>query len=500
MRANGIAAGLLLVWLTCVPTAKQAAGQQRTDTTARREVELLDVRLLEGTTIDGVRVNRLSDARLRQGTTYIEADETVEYVNAGEYVFEGNVLIIDEGDSLSAQRVVYDSNLKVGRATTDVRISDGEILVFAPSGRYFVDEKRAEFDQGVRLIDSTAVVESRTGIYLSEEKRGEFGGDVELREGPTFLSADSLTVLRETRQSYAVGDVFIERFGGEETTADEGGVAIDSTVVTLLMGEEAFTDDVARLSRVGGQPVVVQLRRDTTDATVDTTIVRAGEIVVSRADSLDRLIGIDSVRVWQRTFSAVGDSITYDRQTLPDASVVETLYLLQGPVAWFESTQVTGDTIRVKSGTSPVDTLHVRGNAFVSERDTTLDRINQLAGRRLRGLFENDTLRTLFVGPNARAIRYMAGDDGALSQAVRLSGDDAVIRFVSDETIDVRFEGDVEGQAYAPELIPTPFDLEGFSWTPERRPTREALVDLDRLEARRRAANEDDSALSARAL
>src|SRR5690606_4899178 len=159
----------------------------------------------------------------------------------------------------------------------------------------------------------------------------------------------------------------------------------------------------------------MQVRFDSTRTHADTTVVRAAEIHVVRLDSLDRLIGIDSVQVWQGAFAAVGDSISYDRRTNPDSSHTERLFLLGNPLAWFQANQVTGDTIRVSSGDSPVDTLFVQGNAFVAQEDTTLDRVNQLAGRTLIGIFENDSLRTLDVSPNARAIRYLAGDDGSLS-------------------------------------------------------------------------------------
>lgn len=467
-----------------------SANAQEADTSETREVDLLDVGVLEGTVENGVRVNRITGAKLRQGTTYLESDRATEFIDAREYLFVGNVLIIDEGDTLSARQVYYDSDAKLGRATGDVRLSDGEIEVFAPSGRYFVDEKRAEFDEGVRLVDSTAIVTSATGEYWSEEKRGSFAGDVELREGPTYLSSDSLTVLREQRQSFARGDVFIQRFGSDETPQ---GAAVDSSVVTYLLGEDAFSDEIAEISRVRGQPVVMQVRTDSTGESVDTTVVRAREITISRDDSLDRLVAVDSVRIWQTAFAAVGDSITYDRILLADSSYSETLYLLEAPMSWIQTSQVFGDTISVVTGPSSLDTLYVWGDAFVAQQDTTLARINQLAGRALTGLIEDDSLRTLEVRPNARAIRYLADEDGSLSWAVRLSGDSVVIQFTGEDRAEVTFGRDTEGKGYPPDLIPTPFDLEGFRWEPDRRPTLEGLIDLKRIHERVSRAGRADS-------
>src|SRR5690606_3162772 len=116
-----------------------------------------------------------------------------------------------------------------------------------------VDVKLAEFDEGVRLVDSSAVVTSKTGAYWSEERHGAFSGDVILREGAAIMSTDSLSVFRESRQSFAHGDVFMLRYGGEEDDKE----AVDSSVVNYLLGDQAFNDDVARFSRVSGQPVVM---------------------------------------------------------------------------------------------------------------------------------------------------------------------------------------------------------------------------------------------------
>ena len=126
-----------------------------------------------------------------------------------------------------------------------------------------------------------------------------------------------------------------------------------------------------------------------------------------------------------------------------------------------------------------------------------LGKINQLAGRQLKGMFVNDSLRTLEVSPNARAIRFHEGEGGGLSQAVRVSGDRAVIEFLDDGSTDVRFEGGIEGQAYGPDIIPVPFDLEGFGWYPERRPMLADLVDVSRVEERARRVFADDEVASA---
>ena len=140
-----------------------------------------------------------------------------------------------------------------------------------------------------------------------------------------------------------------------------------------------------------------------------------------------------------------------------------------------------------------MDSLFVFGSAFLAQQDTTIDRFNQLQGRDLLGVFEEDSLKTLYGGPNARVIYFMKDDEGSLSWAVRLSGDDASFRFLGGGRTDVTFGRGNEGTAYPPEHIPEPMTLDRFRWTPELRPTLPNLVDIQRVLQRGAKDGEDAS-------
>ena len=123
-------------------------------------------------------------------------------------------------------------------------------------------------------------------------------------------------------------------------------------------------------------------------------------------DSLRRLVAVDSVQVWQRDLAAVADSVVYERfeasantlDTLARESFEETR-LYRGPILWVGEAQISGDTIRVKGRGSNIDSLFVRQGAFVAQRDTVTERIHQLKGRHLVGIFEGDSIRTFIAGP-----------------------------------------------------------------------------------------------------
>lgn len=465
----GLAALLYLVPVT--------ARAQAADTTgAVKEVELVHADELRKTSADTL--NLIGDVHLRQGDTVLRAHRAIELIGRDEYLFLGEVFIIERGDTLQAGQVRYDRRSKVGYATGAVRLSDGEVIVRAPSGRYFTEEKRAVFDDGVTLVDSATVLTSRSGVYWSDEKRAEFAGEVKLSGDRTYLEADSVTYYRETEVAVARGNVFIERLG----TRDAAGA--DSTTRTFLFGAWAYNDNRAAVSRIRGRPLLVQLRADSTGAPADTLLIRAGRMEAVREDSLQRLIAVDSVEIWQRDFAAVADSVVYERRRTPEGILREESRLFGRPSAWFQQAQATGDTLRVTGREDAVDTLFIRGRAFVTRQDTTLDRLSQLRGRAMTGLFERDTLRTLLVGPNAEAIHFLRDEEtGRPDGAVQASADRIVFHLRGDgEVQDIRFYRGVQGTYYDEALVPQPFRLEGFRWEPERRPRKEGLLSPGRLE------------------
>lgn len=510
---------VVALWCLAVPGALAQSTPQ--DTTRTREVEILHADSLAGEVVGGERVQRLVGAvALRQDSTLLWADRVVRFLDRDEIRFSGNVRIVDQSDTLWAPTVVYDRRTKTGVATGGVRLSDGDVVVTAPAGRYDTEAKRAVFEEGVTLVDSATVLKSERGEYWTEEKRAEFAGSVSLDESHTHLEADSVTYFRETEVSIARGNVFIERLGDAEEADDEATSAADSTTRTLLFGAYAYNDNRAGFSRIEGRPLLVQLRRDTTvagspppDSTnaarrrdapgdslftdvftpplpgtepvaeekIDTLLVRAVVLEVTRVDSLRRLVAVDSVRIWQRELAAIADSLVFDRIAVEDEETQEEARLFGAPVAWFDQSQVTGDSLRVKGRGGAVDTLFVRGNSFVAQRDTVLERIHQLKGQHLTALFEDDSLRTLTIGPNAEAIHFRTGDGDRPDGAVRTSADEMTFEFEGGEVRRIRAVSGVEGTYYPEGQMPQPLQLDGYRWLPEARPTREGLLEDVRL-------------------
>lgn len=502
-----------------------------------RIVTIVNADSVAGSVVGGERVRTLvGNVHLVQDSTDLRARRATQFLDRSEILFEGEVEIADQADTLNARQVQYDSRTRVGRAEGDVRLADAEAEMFSHSVTYFRPAKRAEFDEpvrlveregdavltsargtyltgskealfegDVRLVDSVSVLTSERGRYGTEDKRADFYGDVRLHhEQSTRLEADTLTHFRNTEVSIARGGVVVERFGGRDEDAPP-----DSTRRTLLFGGSGFHDERARFSRVEIDPLLVRVQTDSTGAT-DTLLVRARVLEASQPDSLggrppppgatfQRLVARGDVHLLGTQLAAVADSAVFDRVEFEADTaraerappVRDDVWLYRDPVGWLNArgsavvTEISGDTIRVTARDEAVDSVRVTGRAFAARRDSTVDRIDQIRGRRMLALFARDSLRWMKVWPSAEAVYFRADSAGVLEGAVRFSADSLAFRFNGDALRRVQGVRGIQGTYYDVGLIPEPLRLDGFRYTPERRPTRGGLLADNPLERRR---------------
>ena len=326
---------LLLLLAVCTLAAAPAARAQTADTA--RGTVTVSADLLESGTEGAERVQRLTGTVVvLQGSTRLTAERATRYLDRREIVFGGNVRIVESGDTLDAPAVTYSTASKVGTATGGVRLGDGEVVVRAPSARYygdgrradldgpvrlvqledgalltaergtyFTDTKRADFEGAVRLVDSTSVLTSRRGTYFTEGKRAAFEGDVRLVDSTSVLTADrgeyfrdeeravfdgnvrledSTSVLTAERGVYLRGDERADFTGAVhlDRPSDDGADALDADTLTYFRADER--------SLARGRVRLARAEKDSAGAVVGLALLVAdraendGRARTSRAD------------------------------------------------------------------------------------------------------------------------------------------------------------------------------------------------------------------------
>lgn len=497
-------------------------------------------------------VRRLSGGvRLRSDGTRLAADRAVHFVERGEVLLDGRVRIIAGTDTLTAARVAYDANTREAVATGSVRLGDGVSALFAPrasyntltevaafsgggrllhrgavltapAGTYSTARRVADVEGPVKLTDSTGTLQAARGRYDANVQRADFAGAVRLRRSDARLDADSVVYFRRTERARAYGQAALERFGAaRDVPRADPGTPPDRSRRTLLFGDVLLFDGQAETAAARGtparDPLLVLLRTDSLGRT-DTTLARAARLDAAQRERAvsevagarglvppaapprlreQTLLAAGGVRVVQRRLAAVADSVAFVRLEQDGAPPRDRLAVYGGdrrPSLWYDGAQLTADSLLALATAEQADTLRAFGRAFVARPDSALGRVQQIRGDRMLALLRDETLHRLSVWPRAEAVTYRADPDGRLAGADRLAADSLVFRFADGELRQVRGDRDVEGTAFGPANVPNDLRLEGYVFTPSRRPSPEALLDPDGWEAawlRARAAEDD---------
>lgn len=443
--------------------------------------------------------------RLTDPETYLESDSLTYFRDEDRSIAKGRVFIRreeTEEDTTGRQRpdsLGGDSTRTAARDTTDRTYLFGDWIDNQEQRRYSRVEGnallvRVRMDSTGAPADTFAVRAQELEVTRTDTHRRLVAVDsVRIWQADLAAVADSAVydrILaagpRDTAQAPAPPP------DSEETTPEPTyDSVLDSLIAETdppaLAQPEIRSDTTEAVSSPAPGDTAVASRQSTQDQKQDTLQQSSRRRPPASAPQAEGRRGARPSgtqagrRVWDRP------------EARSDAKLpIEETRLFQSPVTWFQSAQVWGDSIRVRAHERSLDTVFVRGAAFAAQQDTTVDRIQQLKGKDITAFFRSDSLRRIRAEPNAQAIRFLTTSDGSLKGAAKASGDRIVLRFRNNSVKRISVIGGVQSNYYRkPEDIPDPFRLEGFQWTPDRKPTREGLLRAPRV--RERLAPEDTS-------
>src|SRR5690606_10741588 len=188
-----------------------------------------------------------------------------------------------------------------------------------------------------------------------------------------------------------------------------------------------------------------------------------------------------NVKMYKSDMSGKADSIHVNHKTgltqlinLERFSKKEGFNKKRNPVLWNLKNQMTGDSIHILSNpkTEKLDSLLVFDHAFLISKDTLDAGYNQISGKRLIGLFNDENqLYHVDIIKNAEVIYYFRNDKNELV-GIDKSKSAALEIFITDNEIDeVRKLNQIDGKIYPESQFPRSESLlRGFHWREEERP------------------------------
>ena len=402
----------------------------------------------------------IGNVHLIQESTELWSDRAVQWLDRDEIRFTGNVLLVEEGDSVRANTMLYNRQTKIGRADGQVELSDGDVRVTAPTAIYETESKYAVFTDGVSLQDSTSTLQSLQGEYWSEDKRALFVGSVILEKETSILRADTVDYFRDTEVAKAQGSVIVEEF-----EKNNDSVLQEYTVIFGANSESSPRDSTFI---VGGDVLLMSLARDSAGVLTDTLVVASNQLKLEERPTHDVVEAIGDARIWSAKLRSISASARYESHDLADQDKV---WLSGSPITWYDDAQMSGDSISF-SEQPAIDSVWVTGNAFLARWDSTTAKIHQVQANRIVG-GGTDSSNVLTVFPDAEAIYFLSGEK---SGGVQVTADRIVFNVSRGDLKKVDAIGGVEGTYYPKESLPAVFQLSRFIWQPEAEPKSELFL------------------------
>ncbi len=431
----------------------------------------------------------------------------------------GNVKMI-QGDTINmtSKYVQYSG-------TTQLAFASGEVILTNPDSKittdtlYFDRERQQAFykSNGTVQIDTTGTIVSKIGRYYANEKKYKFVEDVVLTNHDAKIETDYFDFYDEPKHAFLFGPstitteesvTYCEK--GFYNTQAKTGYAMKNAKIDYdgkeILGDSIYFDqnrnfssatnnikitDTLNKSIAKGHYAEVFKEKDSIFITKralaitlqekDSIYIHGDTLMVTGKPEKRITRAFRNVKLYKSDLSGKADSIHANHATgltkLININKLGTggaFSTARKPILWNLGNQMTGDTIHLQSDTErdKLDSLIVFNHAFLISKDTLGDGFNQINGKRLVGLFNDDNqIYHVDIIKNAQVIYYLRNENGELT-GIDKSKSGLINILINDNTIDeVKKLNQIDGKVYPESQFPKNEKiLKGFDWREEERP------------------------------
>ena len=322
--------------------------------------------------------------------------------------------------------------------------------------RYNANDEKTLLRGNAHFRDSTRDIQGAEIRYDTRNKTYQLTGRGRVSDPPNIIEADSLDFNDVLGNGLALGSVI-----WQDTSSDY-------TVLSWRMDYNKTSQYLNAFGGfgekgAGGRPMMKSLiDRDTMFMSADTL----SSFKPDSASDVRQLIAHRDVRIFKRDLQAVCDSLTYS-----SADSIFWFYKLDKmPLIWSDTSQFSGDTIKMLLKNKKLDRLWLLQNSMViNSEDGIL--FNQIKGRNSTVFFRDDQAREMLVEGNAQAVYYAVDDKQAYIGLNETACSEMRLFFGDNKVESIKFYQQPSGKFIPMKQAGTDTKkLEGFFWERERRP------------------------------
>tara|TARA_B110000003_G_scaffold130922_1_gene133060 strand:+ start:20895 stop:22613 length:1719 start_codon:yes stop_codon:yes gene_type:complete len=427
--------------------------------------------------------------RINQGDTINMASKYVEYSGKTKLAFASGSVILKDPSSVITTDTLYFDRIKQEAffENNGKVVKDTSGTITSVIGRYFMKTKKYQFVNNVILVNpkyiiksnqldfyslsgyaflygpttitsETSVIYCERGFYNTSEDTGYFVKKSKINYDERIVEGDSIYFDRNKSYASATNNI---------TITD----TLNNTIVKGHFGEVFRDKDSLYITQ---RALAITLQEN------DSIFIHSDTLMVTGKPKKRTIRAYYNAKIYKSDLSGIADSIHINQHVgltqlinIDKSKTKDVFVKKQKPVLWNIQNQITGDSIHLISNvkTENLDSLKVFNNAFVINKDSLGDGYNQISGKKLFGLFKDNSLSTIDIIKNAETLYYLRNEYNELV-GIDKSKSGAIKIWLSNNAIDeMKKTNQIGGKTY-PELDFPENEkiIRGFNWRESERP------------------------------
>lgn len=408
----------------------------------------------------------------------------------------GNVRM-KQGDTINMRSAYAEYN-----GNTKFAFASDKVVLTTPSNRLTTDslffdrnKQKSFYRSGGTVKDTASTITSIRGTYDMVKEKYAFRQNVVVTNPDYTIHTDFLDFYTENGHAYLYepstvetenGKVYCEK-GFFDTRTNFGYFIKNSKVdyeQRTLYGDSIFFDqnrnfasatnnikiiDTVNRTKVYGHYAEVYKQKDSIIITKnpwvasfqenDSIFIASDTMMITGKPEKRVVRAYPDARLYKSDLSGKADSIH-------SSQITGYTKMIDKPVLWSSNGQITGDTIMLISNlkTEKLDSLKVYNNSFMVQKDT-IEGYNQVKGKELFGLFEDNKITEATFIKNAESLYYTRNDAGELIGIDKTLSSSLKMIFLDQEVTDIYYYNKASGDTYPEtELPPNARVLKGMTW------------------------------------
>jgi lipopolysaccharide export system protein LptA len=441
-------------------------------------------------------------ARINNDTTFLTSKRGFFYLKRNEAFFKDSVMVKEENFLLLSDTLQYNTKTSVATFLGPTRIKQDSADIYCEDGFYNSRTKTAQFSENAQYEKGDQKATGNLITYDGEKKVVEIQGKAYFAEGEKKARADTIRYEENIEVTSLTGNaLFIDgekevegpsiRYDKvkdafsttgrsmisdppkllEADTIDylsDAGYARGNVVwrdtaeqITVWCGRANYFEADDYLKAFDERPLMMSIMEEDTMFMRSDTLVSALDTL--SADSARIMLAYHRVRMFKRDLQATCDSMVY--------SSSDSIFILyDDPLLWSDTTQFSGDTVKMELRDGTINRVLINNNGFINNTTDEL-LFNQVKGRQVVAYFFEKQLERMHVSGNAEAVYYLQDEEDAYIGVNKTACSEMMMYFGDNKVEKITFYQRPSGKFIpAEDANHEALKLQGFRWEKNSRP------------------------------